>query len=386
MSTKRIPFFNYKFFYENYRDEILAITDDILKRGAFILQQDTRDFEQHIADYLGVKYALSVANCTDGLEIALKATGITSGDEVIFPSHTFVATASAIHSNGAVPVPVECKKDHLIDPQAIEMAITDNTKAIIPVQLNGRTCDMDTIQRIADKHQLLIIEDAAQGLGSAFKNKKAGSFGLAAAISFYPAKILGCLGDGGIVLTDDDSVADRVYEIRDHGRSREGHMVGWGRNSRLDNLQAAILNRLFQDYDRVITRRRTIAAIYQEHLSHIDDLVLPPAPDSDPNHFDVYQNYEIESSYRDALEKHLNENGIGTLRQWGGITVHQMSALGLTKKLPFTEQMIARSLLLPMNLSITNEEIHYVCHKIEYFYENLIHFQPKNKNLSIENI
>lgn len=378
-AMRKVPFFNYKFFNENYREDILSIVDDILKRGAFIMQQDMRTFEENIAKYVGVKHALSVANCTDGLEIALKAAGIGTGDEVIFPSHTFVATASSVITNNAIPVPVECGKDHMMDANHIEPHITKNTKAIMPVQLNGRTCDMDAIQAIANKYNLLVIEDAAQGLGSSFKGKKAGSFGLASAISFYPAKILGCLGDGGIVLTNDDSIADRVYEIRDHGRSRQGDMVSWGRNSRLDNFQAAILDRIFRDYDKIIARRRAVATIYQTRLSKIDDLILPPAPGVDSNHFDVYQNYEIESGQRDQLEKYLNERGVGTLRQWGGNAVHQISALGFKKSLPFTEKMTSRSLLIPMNLSITDEETHYVCDQIENFYNLAQKSSQKNE-------
>lgn len=381
--TKKVPFFNYKFFYDTYRQDILAITDDILKRGAFIMQQDVRDLEQRLASYLGAKHVLGMANCTDGLEIALQIADIGPGDEVIFSSHTFVATASAIHTCGAKPIPAECRKDHLIDPKSVEAVITDKTVAIMPTQLNGRTCDMDALQALADKHGLIIIEDAAQGLGSSFKGKKAGTFGMAAAVSFYPAKILGCLGDGGIFITNNDEVAERAYQIRDHGRLRNGKIGGWGRNSRLDNLQAAILNRVFDDYEQIIARRRSVAALYNERLSIIDDLILPPPPTTDSIHFDIFQNYEIESSHRDLLEQHLSDNGIGTLKQWGGEAVHQISGLGFSNKLPFTEKMTSRALLLPLNLSVTDEDINYVCDTIIHFYENFAQINTKNKMESI---
>jgi dTDP-4-amino-4,6-dideoxygalactose transaminase len=212
MNTRAVPFFNYPHVFTSQEEEFMSIFQDVGRRGAFILQKDLKDLEQHLAQFTGAKYALGVANCTDGLIIALRASGIGTGDEVIFCSHTMVATAAAIHFAGGVPVPVECGVDHLIDPASVESAITRRTKAIMPTQLNGRTCNMDALQDIADRRGLLIVEDAAQGLGSRYKEKQAGTFGVAAAISFYPAKNLGCLGDGGAVLAN----SDKVYEIRVH--------------------------------------------------------------------------------------------------------------------------------------------------------------------------
>ena len=158
---KKIPFFNYQYFCEKYKNDLNTIFNDVLARGAFILQRDLDEFEEKISEYLGVKHAIGVGNCTDGLQLALMAAGVEQGDEVIFPSHTFVATAGAINSIGASPVPVECGYDHLMDPLQIESKITNRTKAILPVQLNGRTCQMDRIQEIANKYNLIIIEDAA---------------------------------------------------------------------------------------------------------------------------------------------------------------------------------------------------------------------------------
>ena len=239
---KIIPFFNYQYFFQAHGDELKDIIQKVLQKGAFILQEELLEFEKQFAEYLQVKHAIGVANCTDGLRLGLQAIDIRLGDEVIFPSHTFVATASAIHDVGAIPIPVESGEDHLLDIQVVEKAITDKTRAIMPVQLNGRVCDMDTLQLIADKYNLLIIEDAAQALGAAFKGKYAGSFGKVAAFSFYPAKTLGCLGDGGMVVTNDDEVADKLKLSRDHGRNEQGEVVVWGCNSRLDNIQAAILS------------------------------------------------------------------------------------------------------------------------------------------------
>lgn len=275
---QNIPFFDYPRLYKDNRDEIISIIDEVALRGAFILQKDVAEFERSLEKYTGARYSIGVGNATDGLEICLASIGLHPGDEVICSAHTMLATASAIATSGGVPVPVDIGPDGLIDPSAVEAAITSKTVGIMPTQLNGRTCDMDSILQIAKKYGLFIVEDAAQALGSKFKNKSAGTFGHASAISFYPAKILGCFGDAGAILTNDDSAYNKMYQMHDHGRDLSGEVKSWGRNSRLDNIQAAILNYNFRNYDEVVDRRRAIAKIYNENLSSLDCLVLPPAP------------------------------------------------------------------------------------------------------------
>lgn len=367
-STRTVPFFNYPHVFAAKEQEITAAILDVARRGAFILQKDLVEFEDRLAKYTGAKHALGVANGTDAIWLALRAAGIGPGDEVIFCTHTYVATAASIHFVGATPVPVECGPDHMMDVTAAAAAITPRTRALLPTQVNGRTCDMEGLQALADKHGLLIIEDAAQGLGSKFKGRCAGTFGAAGTISFYPAKTLGSFGDAGAVLTNDDQIGDEIYRLRDHGRNREGQMVGWGFNSRLDNLQAAILNVKLKDYDADVSRRRQIAAMYQQLLGEVAEVTLPPAPDSDPRHFDVYQNYEIEADHRDQLQAHLKAHGVGTLVQWSGKVVHQIEGLGFDVRLPYTERMIARSLMLPMNTSLSDDDVKYVCHMVQGFY------------------
>lgn len=369
MNTK-VPFFKYPHLFESRKEDFLKTICDVGSRGAFIMQKDLVDFEQHLADYTGAKYAIGVANATDGMQMGLMAGEITPGDEILFCSHTMVATASTIHFAGAIPVPVEAGQDHLMDPKLIEKAITQKTKAIMPTQLNGRTANMDAIQAVADKHGLIIFEDASQALGSKFKGRCAGTFGVASCISFYPAKILGCLGDGGAVLTNSEDVYRKLLLLRDHGRDENGEVVMWGLNSRLDNLQAALLDVQFNDYQQVIARRREIANIYQDCLCHFEQLVLPPAPGSDPDHFDVFQNYEIEAENRDELKTYLAEMGVGTLIQWGGKAVHQFRKLGFMQTLPFTEQLFERMLMLPMNMSLSDDDVHYVCDSIQAFYRS----------------
>ena len=227
---------------------------------------------------------------------------------------------------------------------------------------------MDALQGIADEHGLLIIEDAAQALGSKFKGKGAGTFGVAGAISFYPAKVLGCLGDGGAVITSNDKIYERLLQLRDHGRDKTGEVVSWGLNSRLDNIQAAILDYQLKSYESVIARRRAIASMYQERLGNLEELVLPPAPDRDPDHFDIYQNYEIEAERRGELKEYIEGHGVGTLIQWGGKAVHQWPKLGFRQRLPFTEHLFTRMLMLPMSMSLSGEDVDYVCDKVREFY------------------
>jgi dTDP-4-amino-4,6-dideoxygalactose transaminase len=366
--SRRVPFFDYPSIFTEREEELLGVIREVCRRGAFILQSDLSAFEKSLADYAGAPYALGVANGTDALILSLRAAGLEPGDEAIFCSHTFVATAASIRLVGGVPVPVECGPDHLIDPESVEAAITPRTRAIVPTQLNGRTADMEALHAIADRHGLFIVEDAAQALGSKFDGKMAGTFGVAGTISFYPAKNLGAFGDAGLIFAKDEETYRKLALLRDHGRDETGEVVEWGYNSRLDNLQAAILAYKFRDYDAIVARRRQVAARYEAGLKDLGELVLPPGPESDPRHYDVYQNYEIEAERRDELKAYLKERGIGTLIQWGGKAVHQFPALGFDQRLPYVEALFERALLLPMNVSISDGEIDYVCETIREFY------------------
>ncbi len=367
-SYPSIPFFEYPRLYLDNKADLINIFDDVCSRGAFILQKEVEDFEKKLASFTNSKYAIGVGNATDGLEIAWMAINLRQGDEVICCSHTMLATASAIKIAGGVPIPVELGQDNLIDPDAVEAAVNSRTVGIMPTQLNGRTCQMDKIMNIAKKYKLFVVEDAAQALGSKFKGRHAGTFGNASAISFYPAKVLGCFGDGGGILTNDYELFDKMYQLHDHGRDINGEQKSWGRNSRLDNLQAAIINYRFKTYLDVIKRRREIALIYDNLLNEINELILPPAPDDNGDNFDVYQNYEIQAEKRNELKDFLKAKGVGTLVQWGGKGIHQWEALGLNKKLPKVESFFQKCIMLPMNIFISNKDVEYVCKQIKNFY------------------
>lgn len=366
--ARAIPFFPYPQAFLQEEEDLVGIFRDVGRRGAFIEQEDLRRLEENLARFLGARRAIGVANATDGLLIALRAAGVEPGTEVIFCSHTMVATAAAIHFAGAIPVPVECAADHLIDPQAVAAAITPRTSAILPTQLNGRTADMETLGWLASRHGLLMVEDAAQALGSRLEGRCAGTFGAAAAVSFFPAKVLGCLGDGGAVIANGEGVAERASALHDHGRDRDGNVTGWGFNSRLDNLQAAILDYRLLKFNAVIARRRELAWAYDAALGEVAEVVPPPGPDADKVHFDVYQNYEIEAEQRDRLRGFLTARGIGTLVPWGGKAVHQWDALGFKARLPATESLFERVLLLPMHPWLTDDDVAMVAAAVREFY------------------
>jgi len=368
MSFKNVPFFEYPRLWSDHRENLLSIIDDVSSMGGFILQKAVSDFEVELADYVGSNYSVGVGNATDAMEIFLEAIGLNPGDEIIISSHTMLATASAIKVAGGIPIPVDIGEDNLISVVAIEDAITTNTVGIMPTQLNGRVCDMTTIGLIAKKHGLFVVEDAAQALGSKYKGQHAGTFGLASDISFYPAKLVGCLGDAGAVLVNDEALYHQIYQLHDHGRDLDGRIKRWGRNSRLDNIQAAILSYKLKAYDEVIARRREVAKIYQDRLRDINELQLPPAPETNGDNFDVYQNYELQCDKREGLKAHLSKNGVGTLIQWGGTAIHQFTNLGFNQECPKTDRFFERCLMLPMNIFVSNDDVNYVCDKVIEFY------------------
>jgi dTDP-4-amino-4,6-dideoxygalactose transaminase len=364
-----IPFFDYPGLFQEHEDEFLRATRDVLSRGAFIMQSDLSEFEKAIAQFLGMKHVLGVADGTVALTMALRLAGVGREDEVILPSHTFVATAAAVHNLGATPLLCDCGPDHMIDIASAEPLVTEKTKAIMPVQLNGRTCDMDAIGAFADTHDLKIVEDSCQALGARYKGKAAGSFGVAGSFSFYPAKVLGCFGDGGALVMNDDDDADLARMIRDHGRNpRTGKVEVFGSNARLDNLQAAYMLVKLKYYKRDLERRRSIARIYQERLEDLEELLLPPGPDTDNERYDIFQNYEIEADRRGELREALAQAGVGTIIQWGGYMIHQFEELGLRANAPYAEAMSSRYLLLPMHHLLSDDATHFICDQVRSFY------------------
>ncbi len=347
--------------------EVMDTMRDVLSRGDLIMRQQMLDFEHNLASFVGTADAVGVSNCTDGLRLLLEAVGIGPGDEVITVSHTFMATMAVIHQVGATPVLVDVGADHNMNVDLLERAITPRTKAIMPVHLNGRLVQMDRLMEIARTHDLLVIEDTAQALGGAYLGVRGGAWGLAGAFSFYPAKLLGAYGDAGAVVTSDAGLAERLRELRDHGRISKTGFSGWGWNCRLDNLQAAILDLKLKKVPEWIGQRRRLAAIYDEELADVGAVKRPPAPDGGA-YFDIYQNYVIEAERRDQLHDHLTKQGIETLISPGPVPNHKQP-VGLDHfSLPRTEELCATVLSLPLNNELGEEQVLEVAAAIKDFY------------------
>lgn len=372
----KVRFVNYPEHYRRLWDETMDTLTQIFTRGDLIMREQLLSFEAHMASYLGVKHAIGLNSGTDALYYSLEAAGIGPGDEVITVAHTFVATVSAIVFCGAKPVLVDIGDDMEMDVDKVEALITPRTKAIIPVHLNGRMVDMGKLMPIAEKHDLIVIEDAAQALGASYNGKRAGSFGLAGCFSFYPAKILGCAGDGGLLATNDDALANKIRLLRDHGLDRETmEMLCFAYNSRLDNLQAALLDVKLRYFPDWLQRRREIARLYTEGLSGIKGLKLPPEPGEGGRYYDVYQNYVIGSDRRDMLAAYLKESGVENLISWPK-PLYKHQALGLAHyKLPMTERVSREVLSLPMYPELSDEDVGYVIKCVREFYLSKTHEQ-----------
>ena len=369
-----MQFFDWPALFTERSSDYLRIIEETALGGGFILQAAVDEFEEKLAAYLGVKHAIGVSDCTNAMLLGLRASAIGAGDEIILPAHAFIAAAQAIHFAQAKPVPVDLlDEDGLVDPKSVLGAINQRTRAILPVHVNGRVCDMDALGEIAAEHGLEIYEDAAQALGSRLDGRTAGSFGRWGALSFYPSKTLGCFGDAGALVTNDDDLAARVRSMRNHGSSPDKSIPQtcaiWGTNARIDNIQAAILAFKLGWYDEMVERRRAIARLYQNAFGEIATLQLPPGPEADERHFDIFQNYEIRCDCRNELRAYLAELRIDTIVQWGGIPLHHFRALGFSQRLPATDRFFERSLLLPMNHLLSDDQVECIIDAVLDFFQ-----------------
>jgi dTDP-4-amino-4,6-dideoxygalactose transaminase len=367
----KVPFVNYPEHYRRMWNEVIGTISDALSKGDLLLRGQLKQFEKDIAAFVGTKYSVGLNSGTDAMLLSLKAARIGPGDEVITVAHTFVATITCIVHCGGTPILVDVGEDMNMDVEQVEQNVSRKTKAIMPVHLNGRMCNMDKLMQIADEHDLIVIEDAAQALGASFNGKRAGSIGLTGCFSLYPAKILGAAGDGGFLTTSDGETEDKIRLLRDHGQRRStGEILFYGFNSRLDNIQAAILNVKLKYLPEWIERRREIAKIYYEGLSNVDEVKLPPPPTTVGPYYDVYQNYVIRIKNRDDLVKFLEEKGVETIVSWR-MPNHLHPALHLNHfKLPKTVEVSNEVVSLPMYPELTDEQVQYVVDVIHDFYEH----------------
>ena len=352
----RVPFIDPREHYRKIKAEIDFAITDTLAKGDLVLRQQLRSFEANLAEYVGVKYAVGVNSCYHALHFSLLAAGVGPGDEVITVGHTFVATVSAIVHAGAKPVLVDVRDDYNIDPDRFGAAITPRTKAVIPVHLNGRVCEMDEIMAVANKRGIAVVEDAAQALGATFRGKKAGSFGLAGCFSFYPFKSLGGLGDGGAVTTDDPEVARLATLLRFNGEDRQtGEFHYHGYTALLDNVQASVLDVKLRHLPKWIEHRRKIAESYREGLEGIKYLSLPHF--SGDQYFDSYQNYVIRTAYRDELRQYLKDQSVETLVHWARPMWDHKGLALVNPGLPQTESICREVISLPMSAETTMEHV-----------------------------
>lgn len=355
-----VPFGDLRRQYRSLQTEIDQSVSRVLERGWFVLGQEVVHFEREFAAYLGSKYAVGVASGTEAIQLALMATGVGPGDEVITPANTCVPTVAGITATGARPVLVDIDSASLnINPAKIEGAITPRTKAILPVQLYGQSADMDSIIEIANHHKIAVIEDAAQAHGATFKDRKLGTLGRAGCFSFYPSKNLGAFGDGGAVVTDDPELDARLRKLRNYGEERRYLHTTKGINSRLDEIQAAILRAKLPYLDRWNERRREIAQIYNNEIGN-KAIIKPEEMAYGRSNYHLYV---IRCERRDRLQDHLAENGVTTLIHYP-VPIHLQPAnsdLGhATGEFPVAERCANEVLSLPIFPELTEEEILHV--------------------------
>ena len=351
--------------YLAYKEEIMEAIERVLNSGQYILGLEVQSFEQEFAQFIGVRFGIGVASGTDALHLALRALNIGPGDEVITVPHTAVATVAAIEMCGATPIFVDIDLDtYTLSPNKLEAAITPRTKAIIPVHLYGCPADMGPILEIAQKHGIFLIEDCAQAHGAMYQGKRVGSFGDLAAFSFYPTKNLGAIGDGGIIVTNDSELAEKVRLLRQYGwRERYvSEVPGW--NSRLDELQAAILRVKLRHLEEINRRRRFLAEIYTRLLVNASAIVTPIER---PGDYHVYHQYVIRHPRRNDLKAFLAQRGIGTSVHYP-VPIHLQPAyrgrLGEVGSFPVSERVAREVLSLPLYPEMDESTVNTVCQAI----------------------
>jgi dTDP-4-amino-4,6-dideoxygalactose transaminase len=371
IATQEIPLVDLKAQYATIRDEVRRAIDEVLESMQLTIGPNVKAFDQEFASYIGTKHSIGVGSGTDALQLAIRACGVSSGDEVITVSHTFFATVEAILYANARPILVEIdEKTMLIDPAAVAAAITPRTKAIIPVHLYGRAVDLKPLKQIAQDRNITIIEDAAQAHGALLDDgKKAGTGGRVNCFSFYCSKNLGAYGEAGSITTNDDRLAEELRALREHGQSTRYYHPVIGYNARLDEIQAAILRVKLRRLDEWNARRRALARVYDERLKGTG-VITPEIPADIRRHVFYTYTIRVTGGKRDDLRKYLGERGIGTQIHYP-VPIHlQQSAefLGYRKgDMPITEKVASEVLSLPMYPELTDEQLERVADAVRSF-------------------
>lgn len=367
MSDFKVPFIDLVQRYEEERTEILACVDRALSKGHLVLTEEVAEFENEVCKYTGAKHCVSLNSGTDALMVGMWAMGIGRGDEVITTPVSFVASTGSIAHIGAKPVYADVRDDQNIDPAEIEKKITPRTKAIMPVHWVGRVADMDPIVDIAKRHNLKIIEDAAQTMGAYYKGKHGGTFGDAAAVSAHPLKNLNAIGDGGFLLTNDDELARKAKLYRNHGQEGRDNCVIFGVNSRLDVINAEVLKYRLPRVKEVVDKRRRNAEIYRN--------IIKPGhiyiPEEKPHEVVSYVMFITQADDRDRLQKYLADHGVQTLVYYGtALHLHKAAAsLGYKRgDFPVAERQCDRVLALPHMQYLSEDQVSYAAELVNKFY------------------
>ncbi len=374
----QVPFLDLRLQYKSIKEEVGIEIQKVLDNTAYILGKPVSDFENDFAKAHNVKHCIGTSSGTDGNHLVLWALGIKPGDEVIIPANTFIATAWGVTLCGAKPVLVDCHPDNYnLNPEKVEAAITPKTKAIVAVHLYGQPADMNKLKEIADRHNILLVEDAAQAHLAEYNGKKVGGLSVASSFSFYPGKNLGAYGEAGAVLTNDDQLAQTIKMKREHGQSKKYYHDTFGHNYRMEGIQGAVLGVKLKYLDKWTDGRRRATSKYREYLGDVSDIKLPVEM---PNVKHVYHLFVIRingsdsvkrQERRDALQKFFNENGVSSGLHYA-IPLHEQKCfeyLGYKKgDFPVTEQLAESGISLPMYPELTDEQIGYVSDKVKEFF------------------
>jgi len=370
----KVDFINssYRRYYKTHKKEILGAIDKCFALGNFVLRKDVLEFEGKLAKFVGTKYAVGVNSGTDALKLSYKVLGCGPGDEVITVGHTFISSIEEIVHLGAKPILIDVKEDRLMDESLIEKAITKKTVGIVPVHLSGKVCDMNEIMRIAKKYKLWVVEDACQSLGTYWDNRKAGSIGDTGCFSFISPKTLGGAGDGGGIVTNNRKLYEKLLLMRNHWNITQGALhgaqpkapkiMGWGYNSRLDNIQAAVLNVKFKYYPAMLRRRREIGMMYNNGLKNLPCVLPIQQPKQ------IYQEYIIKVKDMWKFKKYMDKKGVELLIR-DTTPNHKLKGLGMGHfNLPITERIAMESVRLPIYPELTDKEVKYVINCVRKFY------------------
>lgn len=367
-----VPFFDYKAYCKDI--DYTSLLHEVLESGYLIGGPFIDYVEKEIQSLTSIKNCICVGNATDALEIIFGYLKLPKNTKVLVPAHTMLATASAAKTHSLNPIPVDVDENsYMLEIEQLKTCNLDKVSAVMITQLNGVVADMDPINDFCIENNIYLVEDSAQGIGSFNKNKHSGSWGIGGCISFYPAKIVGCLGDGGALITNNDKLAEYARSVRDHGRGKELEAINWGRNTRLDSVNANVILKRLKQLDELISKRRTLAKKYYSKLQGLANkglIGLPPLYSTNSTNMSTFQNYEIKAENRDDLIDFLKSKNISTIKQWGGFSIAHFSKLGYDiHNFPSTKKLFDKLLLLPMNHMLKIDQVDYISEAIISFYD-----------------